>query len=174
MSSGVGSSPTRVTNFKTMQTVDKYHHIGYSHPSVNKGWKPIVEKAIIDIEKEMWPSWIPMVIKRWIHYRATGNNSYKVKNRMFFKLRTKLTGDMMVTQIFVKFAFLCIYLNRYDNQKIQDIISQAEFDCSETCEFCGYKHDEKNKVERTTLNNWTYNICEQCIKDKKYIRVTWD
>ena len=43
---------------------EKYKHIGYSYPGVPKGWKPVVEKAMKDIEKAMWPSWIPMFIKR--------------------------------------------------------------------------------------------------------------
>ena len=55
-----------------MKISEKYKHIGYSYPSVPEGWLKIVEKAIVDIEKEMWPRWIPMFIKRIIHYLATG------------------------------------------------------------------------------------------------------
>jgi hypothetical protein len=53
---------------KKMKTSEKYRHIGYSYPGVPNPWKPIVEKAIVEIEKEMWPRWIPLFIKRLIHY----------------------------------------------------------------------------------------------------------
>ena len=69
----------------------KYKHVGDSYPGVPRGWKPIVQQAIIDIEKVMWPRWIPMFIKRWIHYLATGNSVVRVKYRWALNLRSWLT-----------------------------------------------------------------------------------
>ncbi len=81
----------------------------------------------------------------------------------------------MITQITDKYAFLCVYRNMYAHDGIESIINQAEKECITTCEFCGCKHTEENKVTRTApTGNWLYNICEDCILDKKYIRKTWE
>jgi len=138
-----------------MKISEKYKHIGYSYPSVPDGWKSIVEKAIIDMEKEMWPRWIPMFIKRKIHYLATGNSVVNVKYRFWYKVRKKLTKGQMVTDIKDKFAGLRIY--GYFGDEIEAIIKKAEDECYGTCERCG----SQQKV-RTVGKGWIYNLCKSC------------
>lgn len=138
-----------------MKISEKYKHIGYSYPSVPDGWKSIVEKAIIDMEKEMWPRWIPMFIKRKIHYLATGNSVVNIKYRFWYKVRKKLTKGQMVTDIKDKFAGLRIY--GYFGDEIEAIIKKAEDECYGTCERCG----SQQKV-RTVGKGWIYNLCKSC------------
>ena len=107
-----------------MEINEKYKHIGYSYPGVPKGWKPVVEKAIEDIEKAMWPSWIPMFIKRKIHFLATGNSVIGIKYRFWYKVRKKLTNGQIVTDIKDKFAGLRIY--GHFGPEIEEIVKQAE------------------------------------------------
>jgi hypothetical protein len=135
---------------------DKYRHIGYSYLNVPYGWKSIVEKAIIDIEKEMWPQkYLPLFIKRLIHYLATGNTVYWVKYQYFHDLRKKLTGNQLITDIKDKFAGLRIY--GYHNDKIQSIIDNAEKECENTCEHCGSTEDTQ-----IVGNRWIENLCINC------------
>lgn len=138
-----------------MKISEKYKHIGYSYPGVPDGWKSIVEKAIVDIEKEMWPRWIPMFIKRMIHYLATGNSAVMVKNRFWDKVRKKLTKSQMVTDIKDKYAGLRIY--GYFGDEIEAIIKKAENECYRTCERCG-----GNRKVRTIGKRWLYNLCKSC------------
>ena len=144
-----------------MKIYQKYKHIGYSHPAVPEGWKSIVEKAIVDIEKEMWPRWIPMFIKRIIHYLATGNSVVYVKYQFWYKVRKRLTKGQMVTDIKDKFAGLRIYGHFGD--EIEAIVEKAEVECYRTCERCG-----SNQKVRTVGKGWLYNLCKSCrySKDK--------
>jgi hypothetical protein len=143
-----------------MEISKKYRHIGYSYPGVPKGWKTIVEKAIVDIEKEMWPRWIPLFIKRWIHYLATGNSVVRVRSRFWYSVRQKLTRGQIITDIKDKFASLRIY-GCYGDE-IDEIITKAEDECYETCEKCG----SKQKV-KAFGKGWIYNLCKSCRYGKK-------
>jgi hypothetical protein len=143
-----------------MKISEKYKHIGYSYPGVPKGWQHIVEKTIEDIEKAMWPSWIPMFIKRKIHYLATGNSVVRVKYRFWHKVRNKLTKGQIITDIKDKFAELRIY--GHFGPEIEAIIDRAEDECYRTCERCG-----GNQNVRTIGKGWLYNLCKNCRYNKK-------
>ena len=143
-----------------MEISKKYRHIGYSYPGVPKGWKTIVEKAIVDIEKEMWPRWIPLFIKRWIHYLATGNSVVRVRSRFWYMVRKKLTKNQIITDIKDKFATLRIY--GYYGDEIDYIITKAEDECYRTCEKCG-----SNEKVRAFGKGWIYNLCKSCRYSKK-------
>ena len=140
-------------NFSELHS-KKYIHVGYSYASVPDSWKAIVQKAIEDIEKEMWPRWIPMFIKRLIHKLAMGHSVFFVRNKFWYNIRTKLTKGMIITDIKTKFAELRIYGSFNDN--IDKIIEQAEINCDKTCEECGSSEDLK-KVGR-----WVTNLCTSC------------
>ena len=134
----------------------KYSHIGVSYPSVPQGWKPIVEKALIEIEKEMWVSWLPMFLKRWIHYLATGNSVVRIRSQFWYKIRKILThGGMIVMDIKDKYSTLRIYGNF--NDKIFDMIDDADKECQKTCEICGGKENVKLRE-----GNWLYTLCDDC------------
>lgn len=143
-----------------MKISEKYRHIGYSYPGVPSGWKSIVEKAIIDIEKEMWPRWIPRFIKRIIHYLATGNSVVRVRSRFWNKVRQKLTKGQIITDIKDKYAELRIY--GYFGKEIETIIDKAVNECYGTCERCG-----SQKKVRTVGKGWLYNLCRDCRYSKK-------
>ena len=75
-----------------------------------------IEKRIIDIEKIMWPQrWLPLFVKRWIHYLGTDNSVVRVKYRWALKLRDKLTGGQMRA------------INAIDKIKFIELKSRAEF-----------------------------------------------
>jgi hypothetical protein len=150
---------TKKNNKKNMKVSEKYRHIGYSYPGVPNGWKPIVEKAIIEIEREMWPRWIPVFIKRWIHYLATGNSVVRVRSWFWYRVREKLTKGQIITDIKDKFATLRIYGSFGD--EIEKIIDKAEEDCYRTCERCG-----GNEKVRSVGKGWIYNLCKPCRKSK--------
>lgn len=141
-----------------MKIQEKYRHIGYSYPGVPLGWKPIVEKAIVDIEKAMWVQWLPLFVKRWIHYRATGNSVVNVKSEFWYKIRGKLTKSQIISDIKDKFATLRIY--GYYGDEIDAIIYTAENECLCTCEKCGSKDDNK-----MVDYGWIYNLCKKCRYD---------
>jgi hypothetical protein len=143
-----------------MEVWKKYRHVGYSYPNVPKGWVSIVENAIKDIEREMWPRWIPLFIKRKIHYWATGDSIVRIKSNFWYRVRKKLTKGQMVTDIKDKFATLRIY--GYFGPEIEKIIEIAEDQCFATCERCG----SQQKV-RTIGKNWIYNLCRSCRYHKK-------
>lgn len=142
-----------------MKITKKYGHIGYSYPGVGKGWVPIVERAIVKIERAMWVQWLPLFIKRWIHYFATGNSVVRIENRFWFGIREKLTGGQMVTDIKDKYATLRIYGCFGD--EINKIVERAEKECLETCEACGGKEE----VETINNHGWYTNLCGKCINE---------
>ena len=143
-----------------MKISEKYRHIGYSAPSVSKGWVKIVEDTIVEIERSMWPRWIPLFIKRWIHYMATGNSVVRVKSRFWYKIRTRLTKNMIVTDIKDKYATLRIY--GHFNEEIDQIVRKAVKKCSETCETCSSTYGV-----RAVNYGWIYNLCKDCRFKKK-------
>ena len=139
-----------------MEFSKKYDHVGYSYPAVPKTWVPIVKKAVIAIEKEMWPKYIPLFLKRWIHYLATGNSVVRIRNKFWNKVKNKLTHSMIITDIKDKYATLRIY--GYFNDKIHKIIEQAELDCDNTCELWGSRRGVR------TVNDcgWYRQACHKC------------
>lgn len=143
-----------------MKFRDKYIHVGYSNPSVPDGWVKIVEKAIIEIEKEMWPRWIPKFIKRKIHYLATGNKIHLVRSHFWNKVRSYLTNGQMITDVKDKYASLRIY--GYFGESIEKIIDDADTECTITCEKCGSQDGV-----RTVGHGWIYNLCKSCRRRKK-------
>jgi len=147
-----------------MKVSEKYRHIGYSYPGVPNGWKPIVEKAIIEIEKEMWPRWIPLSLKRKIHYWATGNSAIRIENTFWHYLRSKLTRNQIITDIKDKYATLRIY--GFYGESIGKIVKEAEKSCDETCESCGGKEDV-----RLSDYGWVHNYCKNCRERKGPERV---
>ncbi len=146
-----------------MEFWKKYRHIGYSYGAVGKGWKPIVEKALIDIEKEMWPKWMPKFLCRWIHFFATGNSSVNVKYFWAHRLRDKLTDRQIITDVKEKFAGLRIYA--FAGKEINEIIKRATKECDETCENCGSKNDVQ-----LTNTSWIHNYCAEC----RYVNIIND
>jgi hypothetical protein len=140
-----------------MKISEKYRHIGYSFPGVPKGWVAIVEEAIVKIEKEMWPKWIPMFLKRKIHYWATGNSVVRVESNFWYRVRTKLTGGQIITDIKDKYATLRIY--GFYNAGIDKIIAKAEKECEKTCENCASKESVRFVGEK-----WVYCLCKKCRK----------
>lgn len=138
-----------------MKFYKKYQHVGISHPGVPDGWIPIVKKAIISIEKEMWPAWMPFPIKRLIHWLATGNSVVHVKYWWAYRLRSRFTNGQMITDIKEKYATLRIYGDF--NDKIHKIVKEGEIECRKTCQTCGSTNDVR-------MNNtgWFYNLCRNC------------
>ena len=138
-----------------MKFYRKHIHIGYSSASVPGGWVKRVEEALIEIEREMWPRWMPMFLKRWIHYLATGNSVVRIKYRWAYNLRTKLTGGQIVRDVKDKYAQLRIYASA--GEKINDIIDKAVYDCEGICERC-------SGTENVSVvgRGWYENLCENC------------
>jgi hypothetical protein len=135
---------------------EKYTHIGYSYPSVPSGWKDIVKRTIIDIEKEMWPQkYLPLFVKRLIHYLGTGNSVLMTKYYFFYNIRIRLTKYQLITDIKDKYAGLRIY--GYYGDGIEKIINRAVDNCDNTCEGCGSKEDVK-----ITGKHWYENLCKDC------------
>jgi hypothetical protein len=145
-----------------MEFYKKYRHIGYSYPGVPGYWKPIVEKALIEIEKEMWPKWMPMFLKRWIHYLATGNSVVRVKYWWAYRLRERLTRGQSITDVKEKYATLRIYASA--GKEINEIIERAEDECSSTCQECG-GYDGV----RTVDNGWYEQLCVMCSPPKRKV-----
>ena len=139
---------------------EKYRHIGYSYPGVPSGWEDIVKEAVILIEKEMWPQrYLPLFIKRLIHYLATGNSVVRIKYYFFHNIRKKLTNNQLITDIKDKYAGLRIY--GYYGDSIEKIIEEAEYKCEYSCESCG----SEDKVE-IVGTHWISNLCIKC-RNKK-------
>jgi hypothetical protein len=135
---------------------EKYKHIGYSYAGVPTGWKSIVEYTIQKIEKEMWPQWyLPMFIKRLIHYLATENSVVGIKYKNCYKLRRYLTKGQIVMDIKDKFAGLRIY--GYFDKPIDRIVEEAEIQCENTCEYCGSTEDTQ-----VVGSHWVENLCINC------------
>jgi hypothetical protein len=135
---------------------EKYRHVGYSYPSVSSGWKDIVEQAVIRIEKIMWPQkYLPLFVKRLIHYLATGNSVVRIKYYFFHDIRNRLTNNQILTDIKDKYAGLRIY--GYYCKDIEKIIDNAVEHCDNTCENCGSKEDVK-----ISGKNWYVNLCINC------------
>lgn len=142
-----------------MKHSEKYSHVGYSHPGVSKHWVPSVEKAIEEIEKVMWPRWIPMWLKRKIHYLAMGHSVVYVKNLFWYKVRNYLTDGQIIIDIKSKYAELRIY--GHFGEKIDLIVDRVSDECDNICEKCGSREETK-KVGR-----WVYNLCKDCRNKKK-------
>ena len=137
----------------------KYNHVGYSYLSIPTPWGPVVKQCIIDIEKLMWSKYLPFWFKRLIHYLATGNSVVRIKYWWAHRLRNYLTGHTMIQQIKDKFATLRIY--GYFSQEMETLISKADKQCQNTCEYCG-SNDEV--VRNTTHTGWIRNLCKNCRK----------
>ena len=134
----------------------KYRHVGYALPSVPDGWKGIVRKAIIDIEKEMWPEFMPVFLKHLIHYLATGNSAVHVKFWWANKLRDKITGRSIISDIKTKYGTLRI--NVYGKKEIHDIVAAVTKECAATCEKC----EGTSRVKLVGNTGWIYNLCIIC------------
>lgn len=139
-----------------MEFYEEYIHVGYSYPGVPNAWVPIVENAIRDIERAMWPRWLPRPICRAIHWLGTGNSIVRVKYRWAFNLRQHLTRGQMVTDIKEKFATLRIYGSFHS--EIHEIIRLAETACSKTCQHCGSTGEDVKRINA----GWVYNLCATC------------
>lgn len=138
-----------------MEFSKKYSHVGYSYLGVPDAWKPIVKKAVIELEKEMWPQWwLPMFAKRWIHWLAMGQSIWHVRCWWAYKLRNKLARGS-ISDIKDKYAGLRIYMSGTD--KMYEIIERAEKECDETCESCRSKDDVQ-----VVDYGWLYNYCKKC------------
>ncbi len=144
-----------------MEFWKKYRHVGYSHVGVGAGWNKIVEKAVVEIEKVMWPKWMPKFLCRWIHFLATDNSVVRVKYWWAHSLRNKLTGGRMINDIKTKYAQLRIYT--FGCEKMNEIIKKASKECNETCEDCGSKNDVQ-----CTDTSWVYNYCVECRNKMKH------
>lgn len=140
-----------------MDSYKKYKHVGISYPGVPQGWVSIVERAIVSIEREMWPQWMPFPLKRFIHWLATGNSVVRVKYWWACRLRQFLTRGQMIIDIKEKYATLRIY--GYFGKAISSVIELAEIECSNTCQQCGSKDNV-----RIVDEGWLYNLCEKCSK----------
>jgi len=139
-----------------MKFSKKYSHMGYTYLGVSKHWQPIVEKAIIEMEKEIWPQqWLPRFAKRWIHYLATGGSVVRIKYWWAYRLREKLAHGIIM-DIKDKYAGLRIYGSF--NDKCYEIIKNAVKECDEICESCGSKDD----VQNVEYGRWIYNYCKDC------------
>jgi hypothetical protein len=96
-----------------------------------------------------------MFIKRKIHLWGTGNSVVRVKNKIWYRIRQKLTKGQVIMDIKDKYATLRIY--GFFGDEIRTIIKEATKECSETCESCGSKDGVK-----TTGKGWIYNLCRSC------------
>lgn len=139
---------------------DRYHHVGYPYLGVPVPWKPVVQKCVIEIEKLMWPQWMPFWLKRLIHYLATGNSVVRVRYWWAYNLERRITKGAIIQDIKDKYATLRIY--GYFSDPMYELIKTAEKECSEICEECGSKDDVK-----TTDTDWVYNLCKDCRKKLK-------
>lgn len=142
----------------------KYRHVGnsYADASVPAGWIPIVKKAIIEIEKLMWPRWMPKFLKRLIHHLATGGSFVKIKYYWAYKLRGKLTKHCIIQDIKEKFASLRIYGSF--TYEMQNVITEAERECNITCQQCSSKEEVKN----VTDDGWYSLYCKECRNHPKF------
>ena len=138
-----------------MNFYNKYKHIGYASLGVPKGWKPIVKKALIEVEQVMWPRWMPMFLKRWIHYLATGNSVVRVKFWWAYRLRQYLAKGHIQD---VKEKYAQLRISFYGIKEMGDIIERAEKECEETCQNCG----GKSGVEVISSGGWYENLCDRC------------
>lgn len=139
-----------------MEFEKKYKHIGNSYLSVPAGWKPIVKKALIDIEKLMWPRWMPKFIKRIIHWLATGGSVVRIKYWWAYNLRTKITGGATIRDIKEKYATLRI--DGSFTHEMGEIVERAEKECKETCQDCG----SKDSIECVEDWGWWSRYCKTC------------
>jgi hypothetical protein len=139
-----------------MEFYKKYRHIGNSYAGVPKYWVPVVEKHLKRIEKVMWPQWwMPLFVKRFIHFLATDNSVVRIRYRWAYKLRNKLTGHQIIQDIKEKYGTLRIY--GYHGKEIDDIITEAENECDNTCQDCG-----SNNEVKCVNNGWVYALCQEC------------
>lgn len=134
---------------------DIYRHVGYSSLGVPDPWKPTVKQCVIDIEKLMWPKYLPFWFKRLIHYLATGNSVVRVKHWWAYDLEKRITKGIIIQDIKDKFATLRIY--GYFTKEIQEIIDKTDKICQTICENCGGV-----AVDATYQNGWLKNLCKKC------------
>ncbi len=114
---------------------NKYSHVGNCWADVPDKWTNHVQKCVVEIEKLMWPQWIPFWLKRLIHYLAAGNNVFYVRNAFFDLIRHYLTGSAIICSIHEKYGtlrFEGMFTNEMDL-----LIKDAETICGKTCIWCG-------------------------------------
>ncbi len=139
-----------------MEFYKKYKHIGNSYAGVPGHWVPVVQKHLKRIEKIMWPQWwMPLFLKRWVHFLATGNSVVRIKYWWAYNLRNKLTGCQIIHDIKEKYGQLRIYASA--GKEINDIIKEAQQECANTCQDCG-----SNDNVKCIDNGWTYVLCQEC------------
>lgn len=147
--------------FFTTTFSERYSHIGYSHLNIPDGWKSIVERGIVRIEREMWVRWLPMPLKRLIHYLAYGRSVVYIKSNFWYNVRNFLTRGQIVTDIKDKFASLRIY--GYFNDNLDKIVEEIISECDYVCEVCG------SKEEVIIWNRgWLKSLCKEHWYDELY------
>jgi hypothetical protein len=135
----------------------KYKHIGYSYLSIPDGWLDETIKALIKIEKIMWPTYLPMFMKRMIHELATGNSVVRVKYKWAHDLRNIFTDGIMIHDIKEKFGGIRIYGGF--NDEIYKIIEELEERLDKTCQECGKYSEDVGSVKR---GGWYSTECSEC------------
>jgi RNA polymerase-binding transcription factor DksA len=78
------------------------------------------------------------------------------------ELKTKEHTEFSVHQIKEKFAGLRFYVQG-GNDKIHDLISEAEDNSFKVCEQCG----EKSQKKRIDIHGWYCSLCKKCEKKER-------
>lgn len=155
----------KLLNKKSELDVEKfwkrYRHIGYAGLGVPRGWVLITAKALINIEREMWPGWMPFWMKHLIHYLATDNSVVRIKYRWAYNLKQKIV-HCMVTDVKEKYAYLCIY--GFFTKKMNEIVEKAVEACNKTCQNCG------SQDQLFLTEGWIERLCVNCLNKVDGIR----
>lgn len=98
-----------------------------------------------------------------------GDGWYKLLDGLCGKIEKELSKDgklakkFYVTQIKEKFAGLRFYTS-YGNDKVFDLINEAENDSFNICENCG------KPAKHQTVKGWMLTLCKACLEKHKQER----
>lgn len=141
-----------------------YKYLGYVYAGVPQGWKPIVEKMIIDIDKLVRPRYLPKFVLNAVRYLATGNSVVRLRSYFWHGVHRYLSSVKghfaFIYDIKEKYAGLRVYGGF--TKDVETIVEAAIEEADKTCQQCG------SRVKVTIVDTgWQYNLCLDCKKAVK-------
>ena len=131
-----------------LKQIERYRYLGNVYPQCNAEWYGIVLSALKEIDKRIYPWYMPRFMKLffyWLHFYSPWCIKKRVQGKFYY---------YEISQIKEKFGALRIY------DCDEDIYEKAHEESWNTCEMCGSKENLGSTM------GWIKRLCEKCAKNQ--------
>lgn len=100
-------------------------------------------------------------------------NLCKDIGKEYRKMDENARETFYVQQVKEKFAGLRFYTSHLGNEKISDLIEEAENKSYKICELCGNETGSVHTSSPSGVGGWYRTLCEKCAKESDYHPAKW-